>query len=198
MTTVVRMVRHGSHDRLGKVLCGRMEGVTLSGQGLAEAQALGGRLAGRPLAAVYSSPLDRARQTAEPIAAAQGVPVQVDADLNELDFGDWTAMPFDRLHAEPSWPVWNQARGLSRPPGGETMLEAQTRLARFLERMRLRHPDAEVAAVSHSDIIKAAIAHVLGLPLDQYDRFEISPASVSTLVVGDWGAKVHSINEAAA
>jgi broad specificity phosphatase PhoE len=77
------------------------------------------------------------------------------------------------------------------------MLEAQGRLARFLDRMRRRHDGQEIAAVSHGDIIKAAIAHVMGLPLDHYDRFEVSPASVSSLAVGDWGAKVHGLNERA-
>jgi probable phosphomutase (TIGR03848 family) len=198
VTTVVLMVRHASHDRLGKMLCGRMPGVRLSEEGREEAEALGRRLSARRLAAVYASPLERARETAEPIARAQQLEVTVDPDLNEIDFGGWTGLPFEELHAEPAWPLWNSRRDLARPPGGETMLEVQARLVRFLERLRQRHAEAEVAMVSHSDVIKAALAHVLGLSLDHYDRFEISPASVSRVAAGDWGAKVHSINEAAA
>lgn len=192
------MVRHGSHGLLGKRLCGRVPGVGLSDQGRAEADAVGRRLADRNLAAVYASPLERARQTAEPIAKAHDLPVQIEPDLNEIDFGAWTDKPLDELHADPAWPVWNRARGLSRPPGGESMLECQTRLARLLERLRARHPEQDIVLVSHSDVIKAAVCHVLGLPLDHYDRFEISPASITSLVVGDWGAKLHTLNEAAA
>jgi probable phosphomutase (TIGR03848 family) len=198
VTTVVLMVRHGSHDRLGRILCGRMAGVCLSEEGLQEAETVGRRLAAQQLAAVYSSPLERARQTAEPIAARQGLEVEVEPDLNEIDFGAWTGKPFDELHADPRWPVWNSARGTASPPGGESMAQCQARLVRLLDRLQAQHADQHVALVSHSDVIKAAIAHVLGLPLDHYDRFEISPASISTVVLGDWGAKVHTLNEAAA
>ena len=77
------------------------------------------------------------------------------------------------------------------------MQECQARLVRALDRLRRRHPGEEVALVSHGDVIKAAVAHVLDLTLDRYDRFEIAPASVSTVVIGDWGAKVQALNEAA-
>jgi probable phosphoglycerate mutase len=174
-----------------------MAGVTLSPQGLAEAEALGRRLSGQPLSAVYSSPLERATQTAAPIAAGNGLAFTTDADLIELDLGAWTGRSFDALHDDPAWAVWNRARGTSRPPGGESMLEGQVRAAAFLHRMQDRHAHGVVAAVSHGDVIKAALALVMGLPLDQHDRLEISPASISTIVVGDWGAKVHSLNEAA-
>ena len=197
MTVVVLMIRHGAHDRLGKVLCGRMDGVGLNEAGLAEGRALGRRLQPRGLAAVYCSPLLRARQTAEPIAKACGLDPQVEDDLNEIDFGDWTGRAFDALHQQSLWSAWNLARGLTRPPGGETMLECQARLARFIERTVGRHAGQTVAAVSHSDVIKSAACHVLGLPLDQHDRFEISPASITAVVAGEWGAKIHSMNEAA-
>ena len=197
MTTVVLMVRHASHDRLDRMLCGRMEGVHLSGQGLQEAEALGRRLAVRKMAAVYCSPLDRARQTADPIAHGQGLTVEVDPDLNEIDFGAWTGKPFDELRADPDWPIWNSERGTAQPPGGESMRACQARAVRTLDRLRERHPDQQVALVSHGDVIKTAIAHVLGLPLGHYDRFEVAPASVSTVVIGDWGAKVHTLNEVA-
>ncbi|MHB8283261.1 MAG: histidine phosphatase family protein [Caulobacteraceae bacterium] len=196
MTVVVMMVRHGSHDRLGKVLCGRMPGVELSAQGHAEAEALGRRLAGQRLAAVYASPLERAAQTAAPIAAAHDLSVTTDADLMELDVGAWTGETFEALHADPAWAVWNRARGVARTPGGESMLDGQVRASAFLYRMLDRHAGGVVAAVSHGDVIKAALALVMGLSLDQHDRFEISPASVSTIVMGDWGAKIHSLNEA--
>nr|WP_255500835.1 histidine phosphatase family protein [Caulobacter sp. 17J80-11] len=187
------LVRHASHDRLGRVLCGRMAGVTLSDQGRREAQALGRRLADRDLAAVYSSPLERTRETAEALAAPHGLTPQLDPDLNEVDVGDWAGRAFDEL-AGPEWDLWNQARAGARAPGGEAMTEVQARVARALGRLRDRHPNQTVAVVSHGDVIKAAVATALQLSLDGLQRFDIAPASVSTLVVGDWGMKVHDLN----
>ncbi len=198
METVLVLVRHASHDRLGAVLCGRMTGVRLSETGRCEASALARMLMRHRLAAVLSSPLERTVETAVPIAEAQGLAVAVDEDLNELDFGAWSGRRFDALQDDPAWELWNRARSHGRPPGGETMVEAQVRAARCIDRVRRRHPGGTVALVSHGDVIKAALAHALGLPLDFHSRIEIGPASRSVLVAGDWGLKVHSINEVAA
>jgi broad specificity phosphatase PhoE len=195
VTTTVFLVRHGAHDRLGKVLCGRMQGVTLSHEGRREAEALAARLRSEALEAVYSSPLERTRETADPIAAAAGATVSPDDDLLEIDFGHWTGKTFDQLHGDPAWTAWNTARVLARPPGGESMAEVQARLWRWLERTRARHPAGRVAAVTHGDVIKALAAHVLGFSMDQHHRLEVSTASVTTLVAGDWGMKVTGLNE---
>ncbi|PWC36101.1 histidine phosphatase family protein [Azospirillum sp. TSO35-2] len=202
METVFVLVRHGSHDRLGSVLCGRMPGVTLSEQGRREAEALANRLSALRLAAVLSSPLERAVETATPIAARQDLPVTVEPELIELDLGAWSGLRFDALRGDPAWDLWNQARTHTRPPPGDTpgesMAEAQARIARALDRLRRAHPGRTVALVSHGDVIKAALAQALGLPLDFHGRFDIGPASTSVLIAGDWGLKVHSINEGAA
>ena len=194
MTVVVHWVRHGSHDRLDRVLCGRMAGVSLGDIGRSEAAGTAERLGAEALSAVYSSPLERARETAEPIAAAAGVQVREDARLIEIDFGAWNGARFDDLAADPLWARWNSARSACRPPGGETMVEAQARAASFLEDMLDRHDGERVCAVSHSEVIKAALAHALGLAIDHYDRFDVDPASVSTVHLGDWGMKVAAIN----
>ncbi|PWC94745.1 histidine phosphatase family protein [Azospirillum sp. TSO5] len=202
METIFILIRHGSHDRLGSVLCGRMAGVTLSAQGRAEADLLADRLSGQRLTAVLSSPLERAVETATPIAERQSLPLTIEPALNELDLGAWSGKRFEELHGDPAWDLWNRARSHGRPtPGdtpGESMAEAQTRIASLLDRLRRAHPGGTLALVSHGDIIKAALAHAMGLPLDFYGRFEISPASRSVLIAGDWGLKVHSINEGAA
>lgn len=197
MSTRVFLVRHASHDRLGRVLCGRMPGVTLSEAGLAEARETAGRLAQVGAAVVYASPLERTRQTAEAIAERCGAPMVVDEALVEVDFGEWAGADFETLAGDVRWRRWNEDRGRTCPPGGETLHEAQARIAGWLRRVADEHPDATVIGVSHSDIIKAGLAHVLGLPLHFYDRFDVDPASVSTVSAGDWGMKVHSINEAA-
>ncbi len=197
MTTTVLLVRHASHDRLGRVLCGRMEGVSLSAAGLAEAVRLAAGLRAERPAAVYSSPAGRARQTAEPIAVACGLPVLVDAGLDEIEFGEWTGAAFSDLAGDPRWQAWNERRAANRPPGGESMQEVQARLADWLRRVRRNHPGATVVAVSHADVIKAAVMAVLGLGADAHDAFEIGPASITRVAAGDWGARLHAMNEAA-
>lgn len=197
MTTTIFFVRHGSHDRLGRVLCGRMEGVTLSAGGRREARQAGGRLASEGLVALYASPLARTRETADLIAEAVALRVTTAEELTELDYGEWSGATFEALHADPRWATWNGARGVTRPPGGESMLEVQSRVRRFVEQAVARHPDQRIAAVSHGDPIKAILALALGMPLDNLGRLEISPASISVLAAGGWGMKVFSVNEAA-
>lgn len=198
MTTTIHFVRHGAHDRLDHMLCGRMPGVSLGTSGQAQALALAAQFKGRAVAAIYSSPLERARETAGPIAAALGLPVQVDHDLIEIDVGAWSGKSFEELRPDPAWTLWNSQRALARPPGGETMLDVQARAMRAVERVRAEHPDQAVMIVTHSEIIKLALAYHLGLPVDAYARFEIDPASVSVLAVGEWGSKVHGLNDISA
>ena len=196
MTTRVLLIRHGSHGRLGHVLCGRMGGVALSDEGRAEAGAVAQAIKRQGgLAALYSSPLLRARETAEPIGHTMGLPVGIDADLDELDFGAWSGRAFDDLAGDPLWDIWNRQRDHARPPGGETMLESQVRMVRCLEGVRDRHPDAVVALVTHADMIKTALAWALGLPLALHTRFEISPASVSRMTIGPQDVSVQGINQ---
>ncbi len=195
MTTTVFFVRHGSHDRLDRVLCGRMEGVALGASGRQEAGRAAARLAREPIVALYVSPLQRAQETAEPIAKALGLNLTTAEALNEIDVGEWTGAALDARRAPPAWSPRNQARSPNPAPGGESMLEVQARQARFLGQVIADHPDAAVAAVCHSDVIKAALCHALGLSLDHHHRLEISPGSISVIVGGAWGLKVNSINE---
>jgi probable phosphoglycerate mutase len=196
VTTTIFFLRHGSHDRLEHVLCGRMPGVTLSQRGREEARAAGVRLAGESLAALYASPMTRTRETAELAAEALGLPVRIADELMEIDYGEWTGATFEALKSDPRWRAWNAARGVSRAPGGESLLEVQARVRSFVDRARLAHPDQRIAAVSHGDPIKSILAHATGMPLDNLGRLEISPASLSVLEAGDWGMRVFSVNEA--
>jgi probable phosphoglycerate mutase len=195
VTTTVFFVRHAAHGLLGHVLAGRMAGVRLGEEGLRQADRLATRLARESVAAVCSSPLERALETAAPIARRLERDVQVAEALNEIDLGEWSGRSFDALDGDPQWRNWNAARSLTRAPKGETMLEVQARAVGFVERMRRAWPDSGVVLVSHADVIKAGLAYYLGLPLDSHARFEISPASLSALAVGDWGARVLVMNE---
>jgi broad specificity phosphatase PhoE len=193
--TTVFLVRHAEHDALPRMLCGRMPGVTLGSLGRAQVARLAERLAPEGLAAVYAGPLERARETAEPIAEAAGVAVRSEPALDELDYGGWAGRTWDELRGDPAWAAWNADRMQGRPPGGETLEELQGRVAGWLDAVRGRHAGERVAAVSHAEPIRAALVWVLGAPLAAFDRLEIGPASISVVVAGDWGFRVHSVNE---
>lgn len=194
MTTLIHLVRHGVHDQLQGRLCGRTPGVTMGAAGLAQAEAAARRLAGAGVEAVHASPLERTRQTAEPIARACAAPLLIEEALVEIDFGDWNGEAFEALAGQPLWTEWNADRDRARPPGGETMLEVQARLARWLGAVS-RSGSRAVAAVSHADVIKAAVALALGLSLRFHDRFEIAPGSITTLAAGPEGLRLLSLNE---
>ncbi len=170
-----------------------MAGVLLSEEGHAQAARLADALAGVPLAAVISSPLERAQQTAAPIAARHNLMVQTDPAVNEIEFGAWTGCRFDEL-AGPEWDAWNQNRGVAPVPGGETMLAAQARAMAAVQRWAALYPAGEVAVVSHQDILKAVVALVLGVPLDLLHRFDLGPASRSVLRIGAGWARIEGIN----
>jgi broad specificity phosphatase PhoE len=195
VTTTFFLVRHAAHDRVGSTLCGRLPGVALGSVGKAQAGRLSERFANENVVRILTSPLERAMETAEPIGARIGQPLERCEAITEIDFGAWAGMSFEALTHDSRWAAWNFARSVIRPPEGETMLEAQARIVRTMEQIRIRHPERSIILVSHSDVIKAAVLYHLGLPIDAYTRFDIDPASISTLVVGDWGSKVLRLNE---
>lgn len=170
----------------------------LTSAGERQAAALAGRLGPEGLDAVRTSPRERARRTAEAIAAAAGTPLEVAEALDEIDFGDWTGMSFEELAGEPCWRDWNEARGTARAPNGETMAEAADRAAAYAGGIARALPGARVALVAHGDVLRGLVARVMGLPLDNLLRFEIAPASVSRIELGEWGGRVLSLNETVA
>ena len=147
------------------------------------------------LTEVHTSPRERACATAEAISDATGVPVQVVDALDEIDFGDWTGANFADLNGQPLWSTWNRHRGAARVPGGESMGEAADRIERHMEDLAASRAGASIALVTHADMIRALVARVLGLSLDNLLRFEIDPASVSRIEVGPGYARVLGLNE---
>ncbi|SDE45767.1 histidine phosphatase family protein [Belnapia rosea] len=196
MATTIFLVRHAEHELLGRVLCGRMPGVSLGEAGRQQALRLGGRLQREGLAALYTSPLARTRETAAVIGQQCGFAADIATEFEEIDFGRWTGASFDRLNPDPAWQSWNAERASGRPPGGESMAEAQARAVAGVRRIEALHPEASVAIVSHADVIKSVLAWCLGLSMDFHARFEIGPASVSAMAMWGTGAKVLWMNEA--
>jgi probable phosphomutase (TIGR03848 family) len=192
--TVFFLIRHALHSLGGDKIAGRTPGVHLSPDGQTQVVQLVERLASVPLKAIYCSPLERTRETAQPIADRLGLPVQICEELNELDFGDWSGQKLEELRKLDKWQQFNSFRSGVRAPNGELMLETQARIIRAIERLRERHPDEYVALVSHGDVIKSAVAYCLGIHLDMFQRIEISTASVSVVAISDYGPWVLCIN----
>lgn len=194
MTTFL-LIRHGSHDLLGRVLAGRAPDVHLNAHGKVESEQLAERLAAVPLRAIYTSPMERAQETAWPLAARFGLELRISAALDEIDFGEWTRRAFSELDPQTEWQRWNTARSEARPPGGEAMGEVQARVVAEIERLATVHDSETVALISHGDVIKSALMQAIGVPLDHVLRLEISPASVSVLHHSSSGSQVALVND---
>lgn len=196
MTATIFMLRHAAHDSVGAYLAGRAPGVNLGADGLAQAERLGRRMAREQFASLFASPRERAQQTAAAVGAARGgLPVETIDALDEVNFGSWSGSTFDELNKRADWQRWNALRSMSETPAGETMLDVQRRAIGFVRHIASNDSDTRSALVSHADVIRAIVGHVLGLPIDAWQRFEVAPASITTIVVGDWGCKLLTLNE---
>jgi broad specificity phosphatase PhoE len=193
--TLFHLVRHGEHALQGRLAAGRMAGIGLSPKGRAEAAAVAARLAGEKVDALYASPLERARETAEILAGRLELPVVIREDVTEVDFGEWTGLTFDQVRADKRWELWRSCRSIAAIPGGESWRQVQARIVDALVDLRRSHPDRTVVVVSHGDVIRAALLFALGMPLDLYNRIEIGTASISTVRIDDTGIRVPTVNE---
>lgn len=189
------LIRHGMNYTVGKIMAGRMAGVHLNEEGKNQAQYLAQRLKELPIAALYSSPMERTVETAAPLAALFNLETSISEDFLELDLGEWTNTTFEEIRSQPQFRRFNSFRSGTRIPGGETMLEAQSRIIAGLEKLSLKHPQQTVAVVSHGDLVKAAVAFYAGIPLDLFQRIEISPASVSIVELYEETARVMLVND---
>jgi probable phosphoglycerate mutase len=193
--TLVLLVRHGQTPTTGRHLPGRAPGLHLSEEGQRQAELAAKRIAELPTVdAVYSSPLERARETAAPIAAARGLKVQVDKGLLECDFGDWTGAELKELFKKPEWTTVQRYPSGFRFPSGESFGEMQVRMSSCLDRLRERHPGGVVVAVSHADTIKAAVTQAMGAHLDLFQRTVISTCSITAIAYSPSGPMVLTVN----
>ena len=193
MTTFL-FIRHGLTDAVGVVMAGQAAGVHLNTTGREQAATLPARIGTAPLAALYASPLERTRETAQAIADARGLRVALEPRFIEVDFGDWTGRRFADLTSDPHWQLYNAVRGVTRPPRGESLLDVQQRAVSAVLELHERHPDDIVAVVSHADTIRAVLQYFLGVPIDFVQRLELSPARISVLQLGGGIPHVMQIN----
>lgn len=193
------LVRHGSTPTTGKVLPGRAAGLHLADLGRAQAEVAAERIASLgSVRAVYSSPLERARETAAPIAKACGLRVRRSSGLVECDFGDWTGRQIAALSRRSDWQTVQRTPSTFTFPGGESFAGMQVRITEAIQALCAEHPGSTIVAVSHADTIKAAAAAALGTPLDLFQRIMISPCSITAISYSPTGPTVLTVNSTGA
>lgn len=193
--TLVLLVRHGQTPTTGVTNAGQAPGIHLDARGRRQAETLARRLGALPrIAAVYASPLERARETAAPLARARRLAVRIEPGLSDSDTGRWTGVKLKALRRTPEWRFVQRHPSGFRFPGGESFVEIQARVASTLARLVERHRGAIIVAVSHADPIKIAVAHALGLHLDFFQRIAIAPASVTAIAYRPDGPVVLTVN----
>jgi len=191
------LIRHAENDFVGQRLAGWLPGIHLNERGVAQARALAEILAPMKLAALYSSPLDRALETAEPLSRAKDLEIRIRPGLGEVKVGRWEGESLRRLRRRKLWTVIQQAPSLARFPDGESLAEAQARVVAEIEALRQQHPGSRsaVACISHSDTLKLALAYYIGMPLDLFQRLTIEPASISILRISDAHVRLLQLND---
>jgi probable phosphomutase (TIGR03848 family) len=194
--TRLLLVRHAQNDwvRTGK-LAGRTPGVHLNEEGQRQAEALGQRLADKKIAAIYSSPLERAVETAEAIARHHSaISVQLEEGILEADFGQWAGQGLRKLSRTRLWGVVQHTPSAAQFPQGETIRAMQMRAVDALERIAASH-SGSVVVVSHADVLKAVVAHYAGMHLDLFQRIDIAPASISVVDLSYYGPRFVRLND---
>src|SRR5574341_49630 len=185
--TQLLVIRHAENDytRTGR-LAGWTKGVRLNESGQKQAQALAERLGKAPITAIYTSPLERALETAMPLAKAKGLRVKICEELGEVRYGQWTGKSLKQLARTKLWRVVQQQPSAMQFPKGETLRAVQARAVEAIEEIARAHVKDKgmVVAVSHGDVIKLIVAYYLGMPLDLFQRIAISTASVTILRLG--------------
>lgn len=190
----ILLIRHALTDTAGIRLSGRTPGVFLNTEGKRQAKRLAEKLATTSIDAIYTSPLERALETANSIAAFHQISPVVSGHYMEIDFGRWTNCEIEELKNDPLFDQFNKFRSTTRIPEGELMTEAQLRIIQGLEQIPVLHPGKTVVIVSHADMIKSAVAYYAGIHLDLFHRIEISPASISIIELDRYSVSIQLLN----
>ncbi len=194
MTTLI-LIRHGQTDSADKKLTGWLPDVHLNETGHKQAEELPQRLAALNIAAIYSSPLERAIETAQPLARARGLRIHRVADLGEVKFGEWQGQTLKVLSHKKEWKIVQAAPSAFQFPDGESFRETQSRAVSAIEKIVADHARETVVAFSHGDVIKLIVAYYSGIALDNFQRIAISPASISVIELGPFGARLGRLND---
>lgn len=193
--TLLLLMRHGTNDWVNGRLAGWTPGVHLNDEGKAQAAALSERLGDLPLAAIYTSPLERCVETATAVARPRGLELRLVEQIGEVRYGEWQGAELKELYKHELWPGVQFYPSGTRFPNGETLGEAQMRMVQALDGLRARHPKQIVAVFSHADIIKLAIAYYVGMHVDLFQRLMISPCSLTAISFEAMGPRLLAFND---
>jgi probable phosphomutase (TIGR03848 family) len=193
--TLLLLIRHALTDATGRKLSGRSPGLHLNAAGRIQSEELVGRLDGLDLDAIYSSPLERCRETASPLATAHGLRVRRRSRLAEVEYGDWTNRSLRQLSKTKLWATVQGSPSTVRFPSGESLLEVQQRMIAEAGTLAGRHADSKIALFSHGDPLRLLLAHYLGVHIDLFQRLVVSPASVSAVALTSRGPHVLRMND---
>ena len=194
MTTLL-LVRHGHTDAAGKRLTGRAPGGHLNELGRRQAERLVERLDGVRIDTIVSSPLERCRETAAPLAMARGHAVDVGRAWIEVGYGEWTGRSISQLRRTKLWRRVMFAPSNVRFPGGESLLEVQGRAVDAALDIAARHARGTVLVVSHADVIRLLVAHLAGMHADHLQRLSIDTASITAVSISDGFPRLLTVNE---
>lgn len=189
------LIRHGTNDWVHGRLAGWTPGVHLNEDGKGQAAALSERLGDLPIAAIYSSPLERCIETARAISEPRNLPLQVVEGIGEVRYGEWQGAELKELYKHELWPGVQHYPSGTRFPGGETLGEVQARAIATLDELRAQHPKQIFAVVSHADLIRLVVAYYIGMHIDLFQRLVIGPASLTALQFDRMGPRLLAYNE---
>jgi len=191
------LIRHGENEfvKTGK-MAGRLPGVHLNERGRQQAAQLAESLKRVPLKAIYTSPLERAVETAEPILEGRKLELQLRPALMDTDIGKWQGRTLKSLSRLKKWKVVQRAPSRFSFPEGESFLQNQTRVVSTLDEIAVSHKAKDiVAVVFHADPIKLAVTYYLGMPLDHFQRLACDTGSVTVLYLSETGAHILKLNQ---
>jgi probable phosphomutase (TIGR03848 family) len=195
----ILLIRHGENDWTGKRLIGRLPGVSLNAAGRAQAQAVARALSGAPIRAIYASPMERAQETAQPLADLLGLPIISLPGLLEVDYGSWQGKTSRQVRRLKLWKKVKECPSQVTFPQGESFFQSQQRGVSAIEIIRNTHPDNSlIACFSHCDLIRLILAHYMSIPLDNFQCLSIDTCSISLLEFSESRIRLNYMNRTAA
>lgn len=192
--TTFYLVRHGTNDWIGKAIAGRTPGVHLNAAGREQAKRIADRLEKEGIQRIVCSPLERCRETAEPLSERIHVPIEISEAVIEINFGDFSGKTLKELEQLPGWKKWNSNRTLLHLPNGENIGAVQARMVQEILRLRRESTGQKIAVFSHGDPLRSIVCYFLGISLDIMSRVEINPGSVSVVTVTENDVRINLWN----
>jgi probable phosphoglycerate mutase len=193
--TKILLIRHGDTDYVDEALAGRIDS-PLNALGLQQSEVVANALKHLPIQAIFTSPLIRTQQTAEPLAKLLNLEINVNLELNQVNFGDWQGIEFEDLIQDPNWKLFRENPASVKIPGGEDSAMVRDRVSKEILHLSNLHAENEIIAIfSHGSIIRHTISYFIGLPLNNSNQIQIAPASISTLMVREGSGKLLHLNQ---